>query len=546
MQILNLVQGSPEWHAHRARHFNASDAPAMLGCSPYKSRSQLLREIHTGLTADVDPALQKRFDDGHRFEALARPLAEDIVGEDLYPVTGSDGRYSASFDGLTLDGGIAWEHKSLNDELRAAIPLEIAPFIGPGLPLHYRVQMEQQLMVSGAARVLFTASKWEGETLVEARHCWYAPDLALRGQIIAGWMQLERDLAAYAPAAAAPVAVAAPVEALPAVSVRMDGALSVVSNLERFGVALKSYVERIPQKPSTDQEFADTEAACKALKQAEEALDAAEAGALASISSVEEMRRMVADLRSLARSTRLASEKLVERRKTEIKEAIVAKARAAITAHVAGLSSEVEGLFAMPMPDFAGAAKSKRTLASLQDAVDTALAQAKIAADEKAREIRARLAVLKDEAGEFAFLFADRAALVQKPVDDLRLAIRARIEAHEKAEAERERKRQEAERLAAEAMTKAAAPVPAQFERDLEREAPLAPVAPRAAAEEPATLKLGDICARLGFTLTAAFVTDTLGVPAAANGQSRLYRASDWPRICAALVRHISTQREIA
>ena len=98
-----LIQGSAEWHAYRREHDNASDAPAMMGCSPYKTRNQLLHERHTGLTADVDAATQRRFDDGHRFEALARPLAEGIIGEDLYPVTGSSGRLSASFHGLTMD-----------------------------------------------------------------------------------------------------------------------------------------------------------------------------------------------------------------------------------------------------------------------------------------------------------------------------------------------------------------------------------------------------------------------------------------------------------
>lgn len=56
MKIHNLIQGSPEWLAYRAKHFNASDAPAMMGCSPYKTRAQLLRELHTGIAPDVDVA----------------------------------------------------------------------------------------------------------------------------------------------------------------------------------------------------------------------------------------------------------------------------------------------------------------------------------------------------------------------------------------------------------------------------------------------------------------------------------------------------------
>ena len=73
MQTVNLIQGSKEWHLHRANHFNASDAPAMMGVSKYKTRDQLLHEMATGLTQEVDANTQKLFDNGHKFEALARP-----------------------------------------------------------------------------------------------------------------------------------------------------------------------------------------------------------------------------------------------------------------------------------------------------------------------------------------------------------------------------------------------------------------------------------------------------------------------------------------
>ena len=68
-----LVQGTPEWHAYRSNHFNASDAPTMLGCSPYKTRTQLLREMATGNTQAVDAATQRRFDDGHLINLGTHP-----------------------------------------------------------------------------------------------------------------------------------------------------------------------------------------------------------------------------------------------------------------------------------------------------------------------------------------------------------------------------------------------------------------------------------------------------------------------------------------
>ncbi len=113
MEIVTLTQGTPEWHAHRRTHLNASDAPAMMNCSPYKSRADLIREVATGIVPDVDPATQRRFDNGHRFEALARPLAEKIIGEELYAVVGTKVELSASFDGITLGESVAFEHKTL-------------------------------------------------------------------------------------------------------------------------------------------------------------------------------------------------------------------------------------------------------------------------------------------------------------------------------------------------------------------------------------------------------------------------------------------------
>ena len=72
-RIVDLIQGSPEWHQYRATHFNASDAAAMLGLSPHESRADLLRRMALGETTEVSPAQQRVFDRGHEYEATARP-----------------------------------------------------------------------------------------------------------------------------------------------------------------------------------------------------------------------------------------------------------------------------------------------------------------------------------------------------------------------------------------------------------------------------------------------------------------------------------------
>ena len=447
MQIVSLIQGSPAWHKHRAQHFNASDAPAMMGCSPYKTRDELIKELATGVTAEVDAATQRIFDAGHQFEALARPLGEKIAGDDFSPCVGTSGKYSASFDGLSFIGDTAFEHKSLNAALREAM---IEGCTGADLPLVYQVQMEQQAMVSGCERILFMASKWKaspdtGEmVLVEQRHCWYTPNLELRARIVAGWEELEADVAAYVPGEqrTAP-AVAAPVDSLPAVAVQLQGALEVVSNLPAFGEALRTFIDRIPSKPATDQEFADTEAACKALKKAEDMLEATEASALAQISDVEVLRRTVASLRNLARTTRLAKEKLVTAEKEARRTQIVTGAQTALDQHVQTLNQRLRANW-IPRVNggFGEVIKGKKSLANMEDAVAVALTDAKHDANVLAKRLEANRAHLVQEDGDWVALFADFAAVGTKAAEDFEALAALRIGNHKQAEA----KRLEAER----------------------------------------------------------------------------------------------------
>lgn len=598
-----LVQGSAEWHTHRATHYNASDAPAMLGCSPYETRTQLIHRLSTGIAPEVDAATQRRFDEGHRIEALARPLAEEIIGEELYPVTGSEGKYSASFDGLTMGENISGEHKSLNDGIRASLPHvgrdSHTRNDGAMLGKLYRVQMEQQLMVSGAERALFSATRWEGDTLVEERHCWYEPDLDLRAEIIAGWKQLAIDKAAYVPAEVVQAAVAAPTMNLPAVSVQMNGSIAVISNLDVFGAKLQEFVAGLDKSPSTDQAFADTEAAIKTLQKAQDALEAAEAGALAQTASIEEMRRTVGLYVETARTTRLMLEKMVKARKEQIRVEIVHRACFDFSEHVASLNKRIGRPYMPDVPaDFVGAVKGKRTIDSLHDAVDTELARAKIAASAIADKIQINLAYLRENAADYTFLFSDAAQIVLKAPDDLTMLVRSRIAEHQAAEEKKETETRErirseeqakAEKAAREqiereqreadakrkleehlatsqqredarqaeiagavlAVRANAAPQGGQDEFDNWRQggtpASIANVVPMrqpqpAAPTTPPSLTLGMIGTRLGFNLSADFLKN-LGFEATKVKASCLYHEADFQLICMRLVAHVQRVR---
>jgi predicted phage-related endonuclease len=432
MQIHELTQGTPEWNAYRADHDNASDAPAVLGKSPYKTRAELLHERHTGLAKEVSATVQALYDNGHRFEALARPLAEKIIGQDLYPVTGSAGRLSASFDGLTMMEDVIWEHKTLNDGIRAAAT-------ALDLGEHLRIQMEQQMMVSGASRVLFSATLWDADdNLVEEKHLWYEGDPQLRAEIAAGWDQFAKDLAAYKPVQPADKPAAAPILQLPALVVQTKGEV-VQSNLPDFKVAAEKFIANIKMELSTDEDFANAEATVKFCGDAEKKLEVTKSAVLAQAATIDDVMRTIDNISDQLRTKRLALDKLVTKRKQEIKETILAEAKIAYADHVAALEAEIKPLRLPALqPDFAGAMKNKRTLASLHDAVDTLLASAKISTNATAADYRAKQAWCKEHAAGHGALFMDMAIIITKPTDDFQLIITTRVSAHLAAEAKKE------------------------------------------------------------------------------------------------------------
>lgn len=443
MNILEAAQGSPAWHAHRATHFNASDAPAMLGLSQYKTRSELLRELATGITPEIDAATQRRFDDGHRFEALARPVAEKILGEELFPVVGYEGKLSASFDGLTMDGSVCFEHKTLNAEYRDAVAS------GGKLPKALLVQIEQQLWVSQAERCLFMASKWtpDGE-LVEEVHCMVESDPALLNEVIKGWDQFQHDLENYRHEEVIAAPVAATIEALPALMVQVEGKV-LATNLDAFKKAAQTFIDGIKTELVNDQDFADADKMVKFLKDGEDRLAQAKQHALAQTASIDELFRTVDAISEQMRSKRLALDKLVKAEKINRKAAIISDAHQAMDAHIAKLNERIGGRWMPAFADgrFAEAVAGLKSLDSMRDKVMTALAHAKIEANEIADLIERNEKAL--EALQSPYVLApDFGAICTKSPEDFdnliaKRAAEAKEADNKRLDAERERIRQE-------------------------------------------------------------------------------------------------------
>ena len=567
-----VQQGTGAWLRLREGFPTASEAPAALGVSKYVTRSELLRRKHTGVQPEPDAATLGKFAAGHAAEAEARPLAEGIVGSDLFPTTMSatvDGLpLLASLDGQTLEGDVIWETKLWNEDLAAAVRAN-------DLPAHYTVQMDQELLVSGAERCLFTCTDGTPERFVS---CWYEADEGKFRELLAGWLQFNRDLAAYVvPQAAEPAPAGKAPDTLPALRIELTGQVTA-SNLAEFKATALGAIRAVNRDLQTDQHFADAEKAVKWCADVEQRLAAAKDHALSQTATIDALFKTIDDISSEARRVRLDLDKLVTRRKGELKDAEVARARDALSMHVLAVNAEISPARLQHVAELGAAIKGLKTLDSVRAKLDAAVAAEKVCLDTRAREIRENLTHFRAAGAGLGFLFSDLAALALRPADDFRTLVAARIEQHKAAEARKEAERQAAEaaRIAAaeqRARDEAAAAERQRMEADaraaeqarqdeqdredarrraldLERQAATVPapiqmqiVPPSAPSQpEPATLNLGAICARLGFTVSAHFVGDVLGIqPAATDKRASLYTERQFGLICERIAAHVRT-----
>lgn len=542
MKLLNLTQGSPEWHAHRATHWNASEAPVMLGVSPHCTRDEMLRAYATGIPTEITEFQERIFAAGHAFEALARPLAEQIVDEDLYPCVGVEGRYSASFDGLTLLQDTVFEHKTINEDLRELrVRIERCELItGANLPEHYRVQMEHQCMVSGAERVLFMATRWEGDQLQEQMWVWYLPDPELRARIVAGWAQFERDLRDWQPVEHKPQPVAAPVEGFGVLALRVEGRV-LASNLDAFKAGADAFLARLPRPADlqTDQDFADADAAAKACADAEGRIEAAKSMALAQMADVDVVLRTADAIAETIRRARLALEKAVAAEKESRKAALVRAGVEAVRVHLDAINASLPHEHRLQLGSdtqarIGASIKGLRSLDSMRSAVNATAAELKIDATLRAERIHACLAVLRtSEFAAYSSLFPDAPRLcAEKTPEDLRNLATSRIAEHKESlqrlaanrQAENEERKQFAERMAESA------------------------IEGMKEAAQGKRIRLGEINALISPLSISAEGLAQLGFqPVATDKAAKLYAVADMPRIVEALVHVLrgATAREV-
>lgn len=565
MKVIQAQQGSSEWLSIRARTLNASEAPAMMGVSPYLTRSELLREKKLGIPREHDAATLARFAAGHDAEAAARAIVErDIVFEELYPIVATDdaGRLLASSDGATMAGDVGFEHKLWNEELAASVRDGV-------VPESHRWQLDQQIHIFGFEKVLFVVSDGTPDRFV---WCAYRTTPERIERLLAGWDQFECDLADFVPTPSTVKPAGRAPEALPALRIEVTGMVTA-SNIEAFREHAMAVLKGINTNLQTDEDFANAERTVRWAKEVEDKLDAAKEHALSQTTSISQLFQTIDAVRDEARAVRLTLDKLVKAEKENRKAEIVAAAQRAIFEHLALLNGRV-GVVVPAQTNFGEAIKGLKSLDSMRDKVSTALANAKIEANAIADRIDANRKTVEDMSlmpdfaqvctkapDDFAALYAmrkqQRADAEAKRLEAEREKIRREEEAKARAEAERvaqlEREKIRAEEQAkAQAAQEAEARMQAMQDDAAKRAAELrapADVKPepiqqqaQPQADTGAKITLGQINQRLSPIALSVAGLAQLGIqPAGKERAAVLYLESDVARICSVLIRHLET-----
>jgi putative phage-type endonuclease len=157
---LNFEQSTEEWLSWRRQGLGASDAPVIMGMSPWQKAPDLLR-LKTGQTEErpANDAMQR----GKRLEPMARLAYVQHTGVEVEPVCVQSCEHPwmrASLDGLSADGRHVVEIKcpGEKDHRLAA---------SGSVPEKYFPQLQHILAVTGLAEIYYWSFRFDHTVLLK-------------------------------------------------------------------------------------------------------------------------------------------------------------------------------------------------------------------------------------------------------------------------------------------------------------------------------------------------------------------------------------------
>lgn len=458
MERLNVEPNTPEWLDKRQACFCASEAPAMMNESRFMTRTELL-DLKSGVKKAVNSSTQAIFDRGHESEEYARGHIEAELLEDLPPVVGvikvNDMMLLASFDGLSDDGKTIWEHKLFNKDLAKRV-------VAGDLTAHYYWQLEHQMLVSNQDECIFMTS----DGSIENRESMtYKSIPERREKLIAGWSQFAKDLKVHVVIEPIKKVIGSSSSFFPTLVCDTTGT-SITSNADDILATVIAMAEiENDRELETDQDFADKEEFNKQVKKAR--ADIKTAVAEQRNESFIHLCDVAKEIDTVLQKMQSLGEKQVKEKKQQIKNDIVNNADESFSQYIDEVNEQIEpfiisDILDCSMPALASAMKGKRTISSMQNAVDSELANFKAGVESRLDAIKINIESFKEVERDHLFLFNDIALLLGNNTATFDAVVNSRLTEHKAAE----EKRIEAERetIRKEEQAKAQAKIEAERE----------------------------------------------------------------------------------
>ncbi len=183
MKIVNLKQGSPEWHEWRKGGIGASDVPTLMLENPWESIADLWKRKTGRLEPRSENAAMRN---GKDTEQAAREALGAFTGDFWAPICCEDDVFPelrASLDGW--NGKIPAEIKVPSTEAKW-LEMSVA------VPRYYYGQLQHQIAITEAARAYFWAYfEGRGNLLIVERDDPYIVEMGRR--VTQFWHCIELD-----------------------------------------------------------------------------------------------------------------------------------------------------------------------------------------------------------------------------------------------------------------------------------------------------------------------------------------------------------------
>lgn len=150
MKVINLQQGTKEWHDYRQTKVGASEVSYLFNENPFcssKDQTKYLLGIKLGFNQIF---VNSHMRAGNDNEAEIVAYVEEKYNIITQPLVAYDGDISASFDGITFEHDAVIEVKYSTDTFN-----HIRTHKTP--PRNYYLQVQQQMLVSGAKTAYFAS-----------------------------------------------------------------------------------------------------------------------------------------------------------------------------------------------------------------------------------------------------------------------------------------------------------------------------------------------------------------------------------------------------